>query len=107
MKQLNSGASISRRSIIFLVTILVLGLTGFMAWLASSGSVDSSKSEYISRVDELQSISQQLARYSQEAAVGDTDAFDNLLVGADDFSRILDTLLINSSSKRKIASWSF
>ncbi|MEH6357776.1 MAG: methyl-accepting chemotaxis protein [Pseudomonadales bacterium] len=98
MKQLNSSASISRRSIVLLVVALVLGLTAFMVWLASSSGDDSSKREYISRVDELQAISQQLARFSQAASESDETAFEKLLVGADDFSRILDTLVLSSES---------
>jgi twitching motility protein PilJ len=97
MEQLNSSTSISRRSTALLVVVLVLGLTAFMTWLASAGD-DGGKRESLSRVNELQVISQQLARLSQAAVENDEAAFEKLLVGADDFSRILDTLVLGSES---------
>jgi len=100
MKQLNSSANVNRRPIIVLATVLVVAVTMFTVWLASSGAADGSKRDYISQVDNLQVLSQQLARFSKEAVEGEPEAFNNLKIGADKFSTILDTLILPSENKK-------
>lgn len=99
MQQLNSSAAANRRPVIVLVVLLVLGMTAFMVWLASSGEEDSGESEYISNIGELQALSQQMPRYSNKAAAGDAQAFDDLLSRTNDFSRILDNVILGAEGK--------
>jgi len=99
MNQLKSGASVRRRSMIILVMALGLGLTIFMVWLASSGTVDGTKRDYISQVDSLQVLSQQIARHANEASSGDAEAFDQLADTSGKFADIFDRLLKGAEGK--------
>jgi len=99
MNQLNSGASVSRRSMIMLVMALVLGMTIFMVWLASSGTADGTKRDYISQVDNLQVLSQQIARHANEASSGEAEAFDQLADTSGQFADIFDRLLKGADGK--------
>ena len=91
MNQLNS-TSVNRRGVIALVVVLVLGLTAFMIWLASSGSKSGGEGDYLSQVDDLQVLSQQIARHANEAAASDAKAFDELSVAADRFGNVFGQL---------------
>jgi len=99
MKQLNSSAQVNRRSMIVLVTVLVVIMTGFMVWLATSGTADGSKRDYISQVDNLQVLSQQIARHANEAASGDAVAFDQLETTSGQFADIFNRLLKGAEGK--------
>lgn len=99
MKQLNSSAQVNRRSMIVLVTVLVVIMTGFMVWLATSGTADGSKRDYISQVDNLQVLSQQVARHANEAASGDAAAFDQLETTSGQFADIFNRLLKGAEGK--------
>jgi len=84
---------------IMLVMVLVLGMTVFMVWLASSGTADGTKRDYISQVDNLQVLSQQIAGYANEASSGDAEAFDQLAETSGQFADIFDRLLKGSDGK--------
>jgi len=99
MKQLNSSAAVNRRSMIVLVTVLVVAMTMFMIWLASSGTADGTKRDYISQVDNLQVLSQQIARHANEASSGDAKAFDQLADTSGQFADIFDRLLKGADGK--------
>lgn len=91
MNQLNS-TSVNRRGVIALVVVLVLGLTAFMIWLASSGSKSGGEGDYLSQVDDLQVLSQQIARHANEAAASDAAAFDELSGAANRFGNVFGQL---------------
>jgi len=99
MKQLNSSAAVSRRSVILLVVALVVSMTAFMIWLATSGGKDGGERDYITQIDSLQVLSPQIARFANEAANGDIDAFDQLADTSTEFSRIFGGLLQGSEQK--------
>jgi len=84
---------------IMLVMALVLGMTIFMVWLASSGTADGTKRDYISQVDNLQVLSQQIARHANEASSGEAEAFDQLADTSGQFADIFDRLLKGADGK--------
>lgn len=90
MNQLNS-TSVNRRGVIALVVVLVLGLTGFMIWLASSGT-KSGEGDYLSQVDDLQVFSQQIARHASEASASNVAAFGELATATDRFGNVFSRL---------------
>lgn len=99
MKQLNSSAAVNRRSMIVLVTVLVVAMTMFMIWLASSGTADGTKRDYIAQVDNLQVLSQQIARHANEASNSKAEAFDQLADTSGQFADIFDRLLKGAEGK--------
>ena len=99
MKQLNSSAAVNRRSMIVLVTVLVVAMTMFMIWLASSGTADGTKRDYIAQVDNLQVLSQQIARHANEASNGNAEAFNQLADTSGQFADIFDRLLKGAEGK--------
>ena len=100
MKQLNSN-TVNRRLVILLVLVLALGLGGFLAWKTISGNVERGEQDddYISRINQMQVISPQLALLAQAATEYDAEAYDQLLVRANDFTRILDGLVEGSGGQ--------
>ena len=92
MKNLNSSAVDNRRSMIILVTVLVAAMTAFMIWLATSGSADGSKRDYITQVSNLQVLSQQISRHAKQASAGDVDSFGHLASASGQFGSIFEEL---------------